>query len=128
MNEIDFFKNTHTIVGTNRKTQDPKKPKAKKNKKLEADAEEDNQQDEDDEDDDEEELFTSQEEVFIFFFSYKDWRLQLEAQYITVVYRCPNSENSIEFVYTETTYRTHFANLQTFQHHITIFAHIFVVI
>jgi hypothetical protein len=65
LNEIDFFKNTHTIVGNNKKTKDTKKSKAKKNKTSEAEV--DDQQDEEDEEGDEEELFTSQEEVIMWF-------------------------------------------------------------
>ncbi|CAO3660960.1 unnamed protein product [Umbelopsis vinacea] len=64
LNEIDFFKTTHTIVSNKKNSSAAKKQKSKNAKRLETGDTENQEQD--DEEDDEEELFQNQEEVAEF--------------------------------------------------------------
>jgi hypothetical protein len=123
LNEIDFFKTTHTIVNNKKNSSEAKKQKSKNAKKVEAGDTENQEQD--DEIDDEEELFQNQEEV-----SQKDAfsnESRPDADLYTI-FRWPSSESEIESVYMETTYQIPFANLQIFQRHTITFANTYVAI
>ncbi|KAH8556893.1 P-loop containing nucleoside triphosphate hydrolase protein [Umbelopsis sp. PMI_123] len=66
LNEIDFFKNTHTIVGNNKKKTETKNSKAKKIRKEVGKEDDEQQHISEDDEDEEENIFKNQEEVAQF--------------------------------------------------------------